>query len=129
MNLTAKQALILDIINNNPEVQNDDTSLIASVWRAQGWDDNKRLEDNISRVMHPETITRRRRELFNMGLIEYSDKAMKTRMEAMKAEQNNHSDYEKSFYGMFGVSSSEELLDSFPKLNHKPAESVSWLND
>ena len=123
MNLTAKQALILDIINNNPEVQNDDTSLIASVWRAQGWDDNKRLEDNISRVMHPETITRRRRELFNMGLIEYSDKVMKDRTEAYKSEQDNHSDYGHKMTDLF-----HEPLERLGKLTII-GEAIPWLDE
>jgi hypothetical protein len=116
MNISKKQLLVYTVIQANPGCQNNDADLIAAVWRHENWSDGRSLEENISRVTRSETITRRRRELFNMGLITYSDKAMKDRTEAFKSEQNAHSDYEKSFYGMFGVSSQKELLDSFPKL-------------
>ena len=75
----------------NPGVQNDDASLVSAVWRTEGWLDSGSLEDNLKRVTRSETITRRRRELHNMGLVTYSEKADKTRMVAFKNERDMHS--------------------------------------
>jgi len=113
MNISKKQLLVYTVIQANPGCQNNDADLIAAVWRFEGWTDGRSLEENISRVTRSETITRRRRELFNMGLITYSDKAMNERMEAMKSERDNHSDYERAFMSMFGTS---DPLENFPKL-------------
>lgn len=94
MKLTPKQQLVYDVILLNPGVQNNESDLIEAVWRYEGWDDSKGLSWNISRVTHAETISRRRRELYNLGLITYSDQALKSRTEACKKEQNAHSTYE-----------------------------------
>jgi len=87
IDLGAKQKLVLSVIQKNPGVQNNDADLIAAVWREEGWSDARGLEQNIMTVTRPETITRRRRELHEMGLIDYSEKADNERMEAMKNEQ------------------------------------------
>lgn len=94
MKLNKAQQLVYKVIQLNPGVQNDDADLVAAVWRSQGWSDARGLEQNIAGVMRSETITRRRRELFNMGLIEYSPEALKSRTEAFKQEQNTHSYHE-----------------------------------
>ena len=88
------QRLVYKVIQDNPGCQNDDADLIAAVWRYEGWSDNRGLEQNIAGVTRSETITRRRRELFNMGLIEYSPEALKSRTEAFKKEVNTHSSHE-----------------------------------
>ena len=93
MNINKKQALVYRVIQNNPGVQNNDASLIAAVWRTEGWDDSKSLEENIAHVTRSETITRRRRELYNMGLIKYSTDAKEDREEAYLSERDNASDY------------------------------------
>lgn len=87
MNINRMQKLVLTAINQNPGVQNDDAALIAAVWRSKGWDDGVSLEDNIRRMPRPESITRRRRELHNMGLITYTDEAMTERTEAFNKER------------------------------------------
>jgi hypothetical protein len=112
MNISKTQQFILKVIEDNPGVQNDEAKLIAAVWRKQNWTDGRSLEDNLRHVMHPETISRRRRELFNKGLITYSPETMNERTEAFKSEQNNSSDYEQAFMQMFGGNP----LDNFPKL-------------
>ena len=91
MNLPKKQHLVYRVIELNPGVQNNDADLIAAVWRYEGWNDASTLESNIARVTRPETITRRRRELFNMGLIEYTDEAIEERTEAFVSERDMHS--------------------------------------
>lgn len=91
--LTKQQQIVLNVIHRNPDIQNDDARLIAAVWRSQGWDDGVALEDNISRVMRPESACRRRRELHEMGLITYSKEADEMRMEAFVKERDSHSDY------------------------------------
>lgn len=101
--LTKAQQLIYTVIQNNPGVQNDEVSLIEAVYYHQGWDESKSLYWNLSRVMHPESISRRRRELYNMGLIEYSDKALKSRTDAYKNERNDHSGYEKKMADIIAI--------------------------
>ena len=94
MNISAKQKLVYEVIQLNPGCQNNDADLIAAVWRFEGWNDGRSLEDNITRVTRSETITRRRRELHVMGLITYSKEALVERTEAFKNEQNDHSYFE-----------------------------------
>lgn len=94
MNITKKRKLVLDTIKENPGVQNDISKLIEAVWHKEGWDYTKRLYWNISRVTHPETITRRLRELHEAGLVEYSPGALKTRTNAFKKERDMHSGHE-----------------------------------
>lgn len=91
MNLSKKQQLVLDAINRCPESANDDALLLEQVWLADGWDNNKSLYDNLCRVTRPETISRRRRELFNMGLIKYSETSLDERTTAFKNELEIHS--------------------------------------
>ena len=94
MNLTRKQQLVYNVILLNPGVQNNESDLIEAVWRYEGWDDSKGLSWNISRTTHAETISRRRRELYHLGLITYSDQALKSRTEAYKKDTNRYSNHE-----------------------------------
>ena len=87
MNKNKIEQVILDLYRNNKDIVNDDTILLEKVWYAFGWDDNKSLYDNLSRVPRPESITRRKRELRETWLIEYSQKALDDRTEAFKSEQ------------------------------------------
>lgn len=116
MNLTKKQQLVLDTINAFPDSANDDALLLSVIWLQEGFhfmNDSKGLYYALQHVTRPETISRRRRELYNMGLIKYSDKALDTRTEAFKNELDNHSDYKKAFNQMFGA---DDLFESFPKI-------------
>ena len=72
MNLTIKQKHVLNIIEANPGVQNDDMKLLEAVWLYEGWDQTKSLYWNLSRVTHPETISRCRRLLHEKGHITYT---------------------------------------------------------
>lgn len=90
MDISKKQRLVLRVIRMNPGIQNNDAQLIAAVWRYEGWNDDFSLEYNLSRVTRPDTITRRRRELYNMGLIDYSESKVKEAMEAYKNEKDFH---------------------------------------
>jgi hypothetical protein len=93
VNISKKEALVYRVIQNNPGVQNNDADLIAAVWRAENWDDNDTLENNIAKVTRSETITRRRRQLHEKGLIKYSKEAMQEREEAFINERDNASDF------------------------------------
>lgn len=90
-NLTPKQRLVYNAIQVHPEAANDDALLLAIVWREEGWSRESGLVQNLRRVSRPETLSRRRRELFNLGLIEYSPKAMKSRTDAFKNERDKAS--------------------------------------
>ena len=73
------------------EAVNDDALLFFVVWVGEGWDEHSGLLNQLRSVTRPETITRRRRELHEAGLIEYSPKAMKSRTEAFKNERDKAS--------------------------------------
>lgn len=92
-----KQNKLLDIVvsicKEYPAAANDDAILLEQVWLLQGWDESRSLYDNLSRVSRPESISRRRREAFNKGLIEYSKEALEARTEAFKNERDEHSNY------------------------------------
>jgi len=94
MNISKKQELVLKVIQENPGCQNNDADLIAAVWKREGFENmyiNNGLEYAINHVTRSETITRRRRELHEAGLIEYSEKALDERTEAFKNERDTHS--------------------------------------
>ena len=83
VDLNKKQRNVYQVIQRNPSAANDDAILLERYWvEVDGWDESKSLYWNLSRVTRPETITRRRRELYNMGLITYSEAADKSREEA-----------------------------------------------
>lgn len=93
MKLSRLQQKILNVIENHPGVQNNEAALVAAVWRVEGWSDYSSLEENLKRVTHPETISRRRRELHQMGLVSYSDEADQMRDEAFINERDRHSTF------------------------------------
>ena len=125
MNISSKQQLVLDAINRCPEAANNEALLLEQVWLEEGWLDNRSLYNNLCRVTRPETISRRRRELYNMGLIKYSADADKGRMEAFKSERDNHS----VFMQMFGSDPIEELDTLIKSVKPEESHAVSWLND
>ncbi len=89
--LTPKQKLVYEAVKENPEAANNDAVLLSIVWGREGWKPGMSLYYNLSRVSRPETLSRRRRELFNLGLIEYSPKAMKSRENAYRNERDKAS--------------------------------------
>lgn len=96
--LTKREQLVYNVIKENPGCQNDEMKLIEAVWLSQGWSEGNSLYWNLTRVMHPESISRARRELHTLGLITYSDGAFKRRMEAYKAETVRHSRHNLRFF-------------------------------
>lgn len=88
IDLSKMQQNVLSVIRENPWAANDEAALLDLYWhKFCDWDDTKSLYWNLSRSTRPESITRRRRELFNLGLIEYSEEAEKRREEAMINEK------------------------------------------
>jgi hypothetical protein len=88
INLGKKRKNVYDVIQRNPMAANDDAVLLERYWiEVDGWDESKSLYWNLSRCTRPETITRRRRELHNLGLIKYTKKADKQREEAFGNER------------------------------------------
>lgn len=108
MNLTKKQKLVYAVIQDYPQAANDDAMLLERVWQREGWDESKSLYWNLSRVTRPETISRRRRELFNLGLIEYSAEAEETRQEAFKNELEAHSDNQPAYAAVSWLNETDE---------------------
>lgn len=99
------QTNVLAICRMYPEAIDNPTILLEKYWLTFcGWDQTKSLYYNLSKATRPETITRRFREIREMGLIEQSSQRDKEVLEAMQNEQMRVKD------------------------NFKPA-AVSWLND
>lgn len=97
LDLNKKQQLVYEVIQRNPRAADDDAVLLERYWfEVDGWDVTKSFEWNMSRVTRPETITRRRRELHNLGLISYSNDSNRRRREAFKNELEYHSDFSPS---------------------------------
>lgn len=92
-NLTKVQTFILSVIRMNNGIQNDDAELIATVWALQGWDYSDSLYANLKKVTNPETITRARRKLHELGYITYSkdaDAAREKNYIQMRYENSHH---------------------------------------
>ncbi len=86
--LTTIQKRVLEVIREFPPAANDDAALLDIYWHKYcDWDDTKSLYWNLSRSTQAETITRRRRELQNLGLITYSKEATRRREEAFNNER------------------------------------------
>ena len=90
MKLTAKEQHVFNIIEANPGVQNDDMKLLEAVWRAEGWEDGKSLFWNLTRVTHPETISRSRRRLHEKGYITYTKDVEQKRYEQFMEMTNEY---------------------------------------
>ena len=109
--LSGLRKLIFDLIQTNQGIQNDVSKVVEAVWYRQGWDDNKSLSWNISRVSHAETVTRRLRELHAWGLISYSKEALARREAAYRNEQNTHSTYEQTMAAIVKPKYIEKIVD------------------
>lgn len=86
--------MVVDAYHEDPNLVNDDSLLIAYIWSRCGWmqtTDDMPLAERIKYMPRPESITRRRREAHEEGLITYSKKASEDRMEAFKNERDEHS--------------------------------------
>lgn len=83
--------LVYKAYKYDKDLLNDEMELLAWVWAHEGWDYDYGLQWNLKKVTHPETISRRRRELHEAGLITYSPKAMKSRETAFKNERDKAS--------------------------------------
>lgn len=76
---------ILRAYFRNKAVADDDALLIAKVWKAYGWDNDKTLFKNLKSMPSPETITRTRRKLIAEGLIVPSVEAAERRYNSFKS--------------------------------------------
>lgn len=85
--------LVVEVCNTVPEAANNDVILLEQIWLRQGWNENRSLYDNLSKVSRSESITRRRREAYNKGLIQYSQKSLEERTDAFKNERDHNSSY------------------------------------
>lgn len=107
IDLNKKQKNVYEVIQRNPGAADDDALLIERYWvEIDGWDESKSLYWNLSKVTRPGTITRRRRELHEAGLITYSKDTNEVRERAMQNER--------------------ERAESVAK---QPGKAVSWLDD
>jgi hypothetical protein len=79
--------IILSLYKRNSGIVNDEAALLAGVWRECGWRDDCSMEWNIQAMPRAESVSRRRRELYNEGLIEYSEDRQEEIMDAMHSEQ------------------------------------------
>lgn len=112
MKLTKSQTLVLAVIKANEGVQNNEHKLLEAVWLSQGWQEDKSLYWNITRVMHAETVARARRTLYDLGLITYSKEALKFRDSAFRKEQNAHSYHEEKVASIVKPKWERRIIDN-----------------
>ena len=109
MKLTESQAYVLKVIQQNPLLADDEMALLEAVWEKDGWDRTKPLAGQT--LMHPETISRARRKLHELGLVTYSKEADTIRYKAFKSEQNQHSTYEQTMASIVKPRFHLEVID------------------
>lgn len=85
--------MVVDAYHEDPELVNNDALLQAYVWGRFGWSSQRTLAENLQSMPRAESITRRRREAHEEGLIQYSKQASEKRMEAFENERDSHSTY------------------------------------
>lgn len=90
MNKAKVQQTTLLAYMDNKDIVNDRTALLAEVWRRYGWNDSQSLEENLRKVPSAESVSRRVRELHELGMIQYSQKELERRDEAFKNEVEEH---------------------------------------
>lgn len=82
--MNSAERAVLAAYKYDPDLVNDDKKLIPYLWREEGWDDNKTLEQNFAIMPNSESITRARRKLHELGYIKYSKEAHQKRMTEFK---------------------------------------------
>ncbi len=82
--------MIWDVYKKDKNSVNDEADLFAAVCEHK-WNYDLSLKENLGKCPRMETLSRRRRELQEAGLITYSPKAMKKREEAFSNERDRHS--------------------------------------
>ena len=87
MNKQKVRNVILELYNQDSSIVNDEVRLLEQVWVKLGWREDRSLYDNMSRLPRAESVARRRRELYNEGLIKYSDEALEQRTKAFNSER------------------------------------------
>lgn len=64
--------IILDLYEEDNDIVNDRTKVLASVWRELGWSGFKSLERNLINTPSAESITRSLRGLISTGKVKLS---------------------------------------------------------
>lgn len=90
--LNSAELKVLDAYKKNPLIVNSDKDLIPFIWREERWSDRLDLEANFKRVTNPESITRARRKLHELGHIKYSKEALNRRTEEFKTHRDENSE-------------------------------------
>jgi len=88
--LTDKQQKVMAAYDTDPNCVNEEHRLLEAVWLKEGWDNNRSLYWNLQRVSHPESISRARRKLHELGLITYSEESLERRMGYYKEMQDEY---------------------------------------
>lgn len=82
--------MVYNVIQENPDAANNDSLLLSLIWEKQGFNYDRSLFDNLSRVYSPETITRSRRWLHEHNFITYSKDSMKRRTDKFKKDREEY---------------------------------------
>lgn len=118
MKLSKHQQLVMNAYNADPDCVNDETLLLERVFIACGWDETKSLYWNLQRMPHPESISRARRRLYELGLIQYSDEALKSRTSAYTKDTNRYSNHENV---------KAQIVNPKPRIEERDGELVTVL--
>jgi len=82
------QKNVLHICTKYPEAVDDRSMLLEKYWlEFDGWSEYRSLYDNLKYSTRPETITRRLREIREMGLVQHSQEVADQNIKAMENEK------------------------------------------
>lgn len=96
--LTPLQTRVLGIIKRHPNAADDDSDLLSRYWYAfDGWNDDNPLYDNLRKATSPESLSRARRKLHELGYIQYSSEAYEAREKLFKQYQDENSNLQQRF--------------------------------
>ena len=90
MNKQKIDRAILALYEKDETIVNNDARLIAAIYYEFGWDDQGSLYENLKRMPHPESITRRRRTLHVDGKIKYSPEVDRRRFRRFKETRDEY---------------------------------------
>lgn len=86
--MSKMQKFVKLCIDRHPEAVNDDAALEAAGLELKGLGSYDYFYRLLKRAHRTETLTRRRRELIQAGIVKASDEATKRREEAMSSERD-----------------------------------------
>ena len=92
-NIKKAERLVFRVLKDNPETRSDDRKLIVEVWKSQGLRLSEYQERLIkTKLLTPESITRARRKMQQIGIVGATKEVKQARMFEEKAIRRDFAD-------------------------------------